>query len=70
MARCWEFVFTPDHGDHLGLISFPEWTRDRFFYDKLTDGNTREVEIVKRRKKVIDLECSGLGLISNTDPQE
>jgi hypothetical protein len=69
LPHCWEFVLTPDHGDHLALISFPEWTRDRFFYDKLTDGQDREIEIFKRRKKAIDIEASGLELVRSSDPE-
>jgi len=70
MSRCWEFAFTPEHGDHLALISFPEWTRDRFFYDRLTDGQAREVEIFNRRKKSMDMEASGLELVSDGALQE
>ena len=63
IPRCWEFAFTPDHGDHQALVTFPEWTRDRFFYDRLSDGNRREVEIFERRKRAICAEASGLALV-------
>lgn len=62
MPGFWEFAFTPDHGDHLALVSFPEWTRDRFYYDRLTDGQDREVGIFNRWKKANQNTGTELGL--------
>ena len=69
IPRCWEFAYTPDHGDHSALMTFSEWTTDRYFYDRLTDGQTREVEIFKRRKRAIDTESSGLSLVTDSEEQ-
>lgn len=39
------------------IITFPEWTDNHpDFYDKLTDGEDREVEIFKNYKELMDLE--------------
>jgi hypothetical protein len=68
IPRCWRFAFTPGHSDHQALMAFPEWTEDRFFYDRLTDGQVREVEIFERRRRAIDLELAGLQLVRNPEP--
>ena len=35
---------------------YPEWAHDPYYYDKLTDGDEKEVTIFKRYKKLMDIE--------------
>lgn len=38
----WHFAHTPTHKDHQAIMSIEEWVSDPFFYDRLTDGSSRE----------------------------
>jgi hypothetical protein len=55
-SRHWTFALTTDHADHLALFAIPEWTADRYFYDRLTNGAQRDVAIFSRAKAMMDAE--------------
>ncbi len=42
--------------DDYPCDAFEEWALDRYFYDKLTDGEPETVELFRNRKKAMDLE--------------
>lgn len=41
------------------IVAYPEWSRDPFYYDRLTDGYQKEVEIFQRYRRLIDDESEG-----------
>lgn len=44
----------------FSLISFPEWAEDRFFYERLVDGDAATEDIyAARRREIIDFTASG-----------
>jgi hypothetical protein len=55
-SRCWTFALTPHHADHVALLAIPEWTGDRYFYDRLTDGAQHDVTIFARARAMMDAE--------------
>ena len=54
--QSWRVRFDKEQDGHEErfLLSFPEWVNDKYFYDKLTDGNAAEVEIFNRYRKILD----------------
>src|SRR5712692_3366746 len=58
VSKYWRYAFTPKHLDHLALFAFEEWTSDAYFYDRLTDGNEREVSIFRKIKLLMDSEAT------------
>jgi hypothetical protein len=59
LSRYWVFSYTPNHPDHEMLIAFQDWSVDRFFYDRLTDGAEAETATFARHKSLIDSEHTG-----------
>jgi hypothetical protein len=59
LPQSWRVRFDKEQDGHEErfLLSFPEWVNDKYFYDKLTDGNAAEVEIFNRYKKTLDNEA-------------
>jgi hypothetical protein len=41
------------------IVAYSEWARDPFYYDRLTDGYEKEVEIFQRYRRLIDDESGG-----------
>jgi hypothetical protein len=58
LSSYWEFYyrFGPSVGDANLIVSFPEWTSDPLYYDKLTNGEREAVDIFCHYKKLIDDE--------------
>lgn len=56
LSRHWVIFTTVGHADHFCLISFPEWARDHYFYDRLTNGNEKEVDMFRKMKELVDAE--------------
>jgi hypothetical protein len=54
----WEFnYFVEMSADKTQLIvAFPEWARDRLYYDRLTNGIEADVKIFERYKELIEKE--------------
>lgn len=52
LSRFW--VFKND--DNFFIFTFPDWAKDRYFNDKLTDGIKEQVEIFYKYKNLMDLE--------------
>ena len=57
VPSAWHFRMTPGHLDHDALFAIEEWVADRFFYDRLTDGNTAEVRLFASARKRLDAEA-------------
>src|SRR5665213_1583362 len=45
---------TGGHADVGFILSFPEWVADKYFYDKLTDRDDKEVRIFNYYRKLLD----------------
>lgn len=56
ISRYWVFTFKEDREKNRFFFGFPEWANQIDFYDNLTDGNQKEVQIFKAYKKNMDLE--------------
>jgi hypothetical protein len=57
LSRYWTYSYK--EGEYAVLRprwAFLEWTSDPDYYDRLTDGEDREVEIFKNYKELMDLE--------------
>jgi hypothetical protein len=52
----WVVGYVRVSGDDAGypVISFPEWADDRFFYERLVDGDDLAVAVFERRRKDVD----------------
>jgi hypothetical protein len=61
LSRFWVYGWHPpdEHGDEYPIFSFPEWANDRFFYDRLTDGEAPAVDVFRRYKALMDEEATG-----------
>lgn len=55
-SKYWKLSTWEKKGNPKLLIAFEEWINDRFFYEKLVDGNRREEKIFERMKKLMDIE--------------
>jgi hypothetical protein len=42
------------------IVAFPEWAKDRLFYDRLTNGDMEAVRIFHHYKMLIDAEHEGV----------
>jgi len=56
LSEYWVFSFKEDLKKERFFFGFPEWADQLDFYDKLTDGEKKEVEIFKGYKELMDLE--------------
>ena len=58
LSRYWRYSYSPDSLRPPGelLITYREWVEDPYYYDKLTDGESKELDIFKAYKAKIDLE--------------
>jgi hypothetical protein len=56
LPSCWRVGFHSlgSDQDKMFLIAFPEWVNDQYFYDKLTDGETKEVQIFLSYRKLFE----------------
>ena len=60
LSSSWEFnFFLGDPAEQTEIIvAFPEWSRDRLYYDRLTNRVDRDVKIFEHHKALIDQEFS------------
>jgi len=56
LSRFWVYNFTKDGNWVKVIISYPEWANDPYYFDQLTDGEEKEVEIFKKYKSLMDVE--------------
>jgi len=66
ISRYWIYSFNKlvDYIQAYPIITFPEWANNHpDFYDKLTDGEEREVEIFKNYKELMDLEFADSSIL-------
>jgi len=56
ISRYWVFSFKQDIDKNRFFFSVPEWALQLDFYDRLTDGETYEVQTFQAYKKLMDLE--------------
>lgn len=51
----WRFgYFRFSMEDQYPIISFPEWSSDHGFYERLVDGEEEAVQVFNRRRKEVD----------------
>jgi hypothetical protein len=48
-----------DEGGGYPIMAFDDWANDLYYYDRLTDGDEREVSIFRRYKRLIEEEADG-----------
>ena len=61
LSKYWEFgLFSNDKGDYWIEVAYPEWARDRYYYDSLTDGEDDAVDVFAKYKQLIDVEYEKL----------
>jgi hypothetical protein len=54
----WRFAQQGEGANSAVYLTFPEWADDWYFYDRLTDGNRKEVHIYREYRKRLE---QGLG---------
>lgn len=56
LSKYWVYnLRVSDKDNHLN-ITFPEWANDCYYYDRLTDGYFKDIEVFKKYKYLMDLE--------------
>jgi hypothetical protein len=58
LSAHWRVKLFPDYDDRLALVAFGRLLTDKYFYDRLTDGDHSEVEEFMHYKRLIDAEFS------------
>lgn len=58
LSSFWEFncFIGSSAEDTQMIVAFPEWARDRLYYDRLTNGVAADVNTFDRYRKLIDAE--------------
>ena len=57
LSRFWVYSYMKEeNADQSVMIAFSKWANDSDFYEKLTDGDKKEIEIFKAYKELLDLE--------------
>lgn len=57
LSRYWIYSLQKNYQNNVvPFFSFPEWIKNDYFYDSLTDGEDKEVEVFKNYKQLMDLE--------------
>jgi len=59
LSKYWEFDAQPGERCESPsgvIVAFPEWAKDPFYYDRLTDGFEPEIALFRKYKKLIDAE--------------
>lgn len=62
LSSYWRFKLYPNG---LLKLAFSEWLSDQYFYDKLTDGEEREVLIFEKLKELMDAEALSPAPVQN-----
>lgn len=53
VSSCWRVGFRRKASASDVSIAFEEWLSDEMFYERLIDGNDREVEVFQRYKRLL-----------------
>ena len=58
MSKYWNFTFycNPKTLENHSLWVYPEWINDRFYHERLIEGNEEDVKIFKRYQSLMNLE--------------
>ena len=56
LSKYWTLNFEVNNDSVYQIFSFEEWYKEKAFYDLLTDGNDREVQIYNKYKQLMDHE--------------
>lgn len=56
VSRYWRLETYEDRKLTLAILGFDKWVSERYFYDRLTDGEEPEVSIFSDMKNLIDAE--------------
>ena len=55
LPASWKYGYVRTGRDsQYPVISFPEWAEDRFFYERLVDGDVTAREVFQRRRREIE----------------
>jgi len=56
LPSCWRVGLHSLSGsqEKTFLIAFPEWVDDQYFYDRLTDGDTKAVDVFQNYRKIFE----------------
>jgi len=65
MSRHWVFSASVENRSYGPVVSelftFPEWARDRAFYERLLDGDQAAVDVFSQYKSLMDAEVEEAG---------
>lgn len=72
LSKYWVHNFWHGKNKHTShtLIAYPEWANEPYYYDQLTDGEEREVEIFESYKALMDLEFPNPSIIDKAKALE
>jgi hypothetical protein len=59
VSKYWEINYSPDgrgESDSGIIVGYPEWARDPYYYEHLSDNRAEEVEIFRKYQRLIDNE--------------
>jgi hypothetical protein len=59
VSRHWVLSLGHDDAEQPDMLAPPEWVRERWFFNRLVDGEPRAVAIFARLKAQLDTEASG-----------
>lgn len=54
LPACWRLSFQNNKGVIKSELVFPEWARDRMYYERLIDGDPQAITIFNKYRKIID----------------
>jgi hypothetical protein len=55
LPASWRFgYFRFSNGHEYPILSFPEWSSDHAFYERLVDGEAEEVQIFEKRRREVE----------------
>jgi hypothetical protein len=59
VSKYWEINYSPDgrgESDTGFILAYPEWARDPYYYEHLSDDRAQEVQTFRKYKKLLDEE--------------
>jgi hypothetical protein len=63
ISHFWEirYILRDESSDEALVLAFPEWTYDRRYYERLTEGDPEAVKMFEHYKKLMDKEFLSAG---------
>src|SRR4029077_15786404 len=56
LSKYWRFRYSRSGEKERVVIAFHEWVDDEYYYDKLTDGDKKAVDLFLKYKRLMDKE--------------